>query len=716
MELSENALKVLKKRYLIWNRQGNVKETPEDLFKRVADTVAFADRLYDDKADIQAVSDEFYTVMTALEFLPNSPTLMNAGRPLQQLAACFVLPVEDSLESIFQAVTDAALIHKSGGGTGFSFSHLRPQGDIIHTTDGTASGPVSFMSVFDASTGVITQGGKRRGANMGILRVDHPDILTFINCKDEENSFTNFNISVAATDEFMKAVKDDDSIELINPRTERVEKKVRARHIFDRITDQAWKNGEPGLLFIDTINGHNPTPQLEKIEATNPCGEQPLLPYESCTLGSINLARMVKKEGKKKAIDWEKLERIIYTAVHFLDNVIDVSVAPLQKIEDISRETRKIGLGIMGWADLLIQLHIPYDSPQALDMATQVMQFIQEKSHQASAALAEKRGSFPLIEKSVYDHPMRNATTTTIAPTGSLSIIADCSSGIEPLYGLVFTRKAVDAELIMGNPSFLTCAREEGFYSQELLEDIQSTGTVQGNSQVPASLQKILKTALEIEYTWHIKMQAAFQKFTDNAVSKTVNLPNAATKEDVRNAFLLAYESGCKGITIYRDGSRTEQAYTRGKTPRKRPETMRGTTTKFKVGNCGNIYVTVNQDVQGVCEVFVNIGGEGCPPLSEAVGRVISLALRSGIKVEAVLKQINTIKCTGCIADEDTLVLSCPAAIAQAIEKQVKGISTYTPKKGAHPHFTDICPVCSGLMHYREGCVICETCGYTQCE
>jgi ribonucleoside-diphosphate reductase alpha chain len=482
------------------------------------------------------------------------------------------------------------------------------------------------------------------------------------------------------------------------------------------ITEQAWKNGEPGVIFIDTINEKNPTPRYGEMESTNPCGEQPLLPYESCNLGSINMAKMINEEGDQLEIHWEKLERVIFNAVHFLDNVIDVNRFPLQKIEQMTKKTRKIGLGIMGWADLLIRLSIPYDSPEAIALASQVMQFIQETSYKASQRLAEQRGSFPSLEQSVHEAPMRNATTTTIAPTGSLSIIADCSSGIEPLYALVYSRKAVDTELMVVNPSFRNAAKEAGFYSEQLMKEVFRRGTVQNNSQIPSHIQRIVKTALEITYPWHIKMQAAFQKYTDNAVSKTVNVPNSATREDIEQVIFLAYESGCKGITLYRDGSRAEQVYVSGKRPRERPETMEGTTTKFKIGNCGNLYVTVNQDDQGVCEVFVNIGGEGCPPLSEAVGRVISLALRSGIDVDAVLKQIKDIKCTGCIADEATVVLSCPAAIAGAIEKQVRGSSRYTPKKGAQPHFTDICPLCSGMMHHVEGCFVCESCGYTQCE
>ncbi len=716
MELSPNAVKVLKRRYLKRDDQGNPTETPEELFKRVANNIAHADLLYDNHADMKGVSDEFYSIMTNLEFLPNSPTLMNAGRKLQQLSACFVLPIEDSMESIFQTVKDAAIIHKSGGGTGFSFSRLRPKGDIVHSTDGKASGPVSFMSVIDAATDVVTQGGKRRGANMGVLRVDHPDITEFITCKEEEGQFHNFNISVVVTSKFMEALKGNKDFALVNPRNNKVVKNIKAEEIFSRITEQAWKNGEPGLIFIERINETQPTPELGDIESTNPCGEQPLLPYESCNLGSINLAKMVRREKGNLVIDWDRLKKTIRTAVHFLDNVIDVNKFPLKEIEKITKGNRKIGLGVMGFADLLLQLQIPYDSEEGLQTAEELMQFIEKESNNASQALAEKRGSFPNIEKSIHDQPMRNATTTTIAPTGSLSIIAHCSSGIEPLYALAYLRKAVEEELLVINPYLEETAKKEGFYSEQLMREIAETGTVQNNENVPGKIQRIFKTALEIDYTWHVKMQAAFQKYTDNAVSKTINLPTSATQEDVRNAFLLAYNSGCKGITIYRDKSRLEQVLYPGKKPRKRPSMMKGTTTKFRIGNCGNLYVTVNEDEKGVCEVFVNIGGEGCPPLSEAVGRLISLALRSGIDVNAVLKQIRGIRCIGCVSDEDTVVLSCPEAIARALEAQVKGSVKFNPKTGFRPRPLDICPVCNTIMTHKEGCLVCENCSYTQCE
>ncbi|MBU7013293.1 MAG: vitamin B12-dependent ribonucleotide reductase [Theionarchaea archaeon] len=718
MELSPNARKVLERRYLKKNDQGAPAETPEELFRRVADTVAQADLVYDEKTDLQKVSDEFYEAMTSLAFLPNSPTLMNAGRKLQQLSACFVLPIEDSMESIFQTVKDTALIHKSGGGTGFSFSRLRPKGDIVHSTDGKASGPISFMRVIDAATDVVVQGGKRRGANMGILRVDHPDILEFITCKEYEEALQNFNISVAVTDEFMRALEDGGEIELTNPRTKSPVRTISAEEIFDRIVEQAWKNGEPGLIFIDRINETQPTPQLGEIESTNPCGEQPLLPYESCNLGSINVGNMVvpdEKPGNLK-VDWERLGKTVRTAIHFLDNVIDVNKVPLKKIDHVTRGNRKVGLGVMGFADLLVQLEIPYDSEEGLETAEAIMEFIQVQSKRASEELAEKRGSFPNIQKSIYSSPMRNATTTTVAPTGSLSIIADCSSGIEPYYALAYVRKAVDEELPVVNTYLEETARREGFHSDVLMKEIAEEGSVKNNGRVPGHIQSLFRTALEIDYPWHVRMQAAFQKYTDNAVSKTINLPHSAAREDVKGAFLLAYTLGCKGITVYRDRSRLEQVLTSGKKPRTRQHVMRGTTTKFKIGNCGNLYVTVNEDEKGVCEVFVNIGGEGCPPLSEAVGRLISLALRSGIEMNAVLKQIQGVRCIGCVSDEDTIVLSCPEAISRAVEAQLKGSGTFIPKVGPSPKPVVVCSLCKSIMHQEEGCWVCTRCGYTQCE
>ncbi|RLG20904.1 ribonucleotide-diphosphate reductase subunit alpha [Candidatus Micrarchaeota archaeon] len=556
----ENAMTVLKKRYLQKDLTGKVIETPAEMFRRVAKNIAQADLLYDPNANVKKTEEEFFDMMSNFEFIPNSPCLMNAGTVIQQLSACFVLPVEDSLDGIFDAVKYTAKIHQSGGGTGFSFSRLRPKGDVVKTTRGVASGPVSFMRVFDVTTDVIKQGGKRRGANMGVLRVDHPDIVEFITAKMDGKSLTNFNISVGATDEFMEAVKKGEDYELINPRTKKPVGKLNAKQVFDLIVNMAWKNGDPGMIFLDTINKHNPTPDLGEIEATNPCGEQPLLPYESCNLGHINLAKLVK-DGD---VNWDKLRELVHKGVHFLDNVIDMNKFPLKQIEEMSKTTRKIGLGVMGFADMLIQLGIPYDSEEALQLAEKLMKFIKEESHKASQELAKKRGNFPAWDRSIYGKqgiPMRNAAVTTIAPTGTTSIIAGCSSSIEPLFAICFVRKNIlDGEpMLEVNPYFEKVARERGFYSEALMERIAAKGSVQDMEEVPDDVKRIFVTALDIKPEDHIKMQAVFQKYVDSAVSKTINMPNSATVDDVRKAYLMAYEMGCKGITIYRDGSRAEQ-------------------------------------------------------------------------------------------------------------------------------------------------------------
>ena len=560
LKLGINAIKVLKKRYLLKDVEGNVIETPRQMFRRVAKAIAKADRLYDKEADLEKTEKDFYQVMANLEFLPNSPTLMNAGTELGQLSACFVLPVEDSIEGIFDAVGHMAIIHKSGGGTGFSFSRLRPKGDVVKSTKGVASGPVSFMRVFDTATDVIKQGGRRRGANMGILYATHPDILEFITAKSMEGMFTNFNISVAVNEEFMKAVQDETEYGLINPRTKEVVKKLRAKDVFDLIITMAWKTGDPGLIFIDEINRRITIPKVGRIESTNPCGEQPLLPYESCNLGSINLAKMVK-DGD---LDRNKLRRATRTAVHFLDNVIDINRYPLPEIEKMTKANRKIGLGVMGFADMLIQLKIPYDSEKALAMAEKVMKMISEEAKKKAVELGEERGSFPNFEGSVWEKEgykaMRNATLTTIAPTGTISIIGGCSSGIEPIFALAFVRNVMEGtKLLEIQPSFEKIAKEREFYSRELMMKIAKVGSVQGIAEVPDDLQRIFATALDIAPQWHVKMQAAFQKHVDNAVSKTVNLPSDATPEDVRRVFLLAYKLKCKGVTVYRYGSRREQ-------------------------------------------------------------------------------------------------------------------------------------------------------------
>ena len=565
--LTSNALTVLERRYLKKDEQGGVIEAPLEMFRRVAANVALADLQYNGNADIRKTEEEFYGVLSNLEFLPNSPTLMNAGRALQQLAACFVLPVEDSLESIFDSVKSTALIHQSGGGTGFSFSRLRPKNDPVRTTGGAASGPVSFMRVFNVATEVIKQGGTRRGANMGILRVDHPDIMEFIAAKNDNRELTNFNISVAVTEEFMRAVETDGELLLINPSTHKVVRVVKAREVFEKIVEQAWKTGDPGVLFLDRINRDNPTPQLGDMESTNPCGEQPLLPYEPCNLGSINLSRMLREENGGYAIDWERIEHVVRTGVHFLDNVIDMSRYPLDQIDRMAKGNRKIGLGVMGFADLLIRLGIPYDSEEAIKTGEGIMRFVEETAWEASEELAQKRGVFPNFRGSKYDREggprLRNATVTTVAPTGTLSIIAGCSSGIEPLFALSYVRHILgDVDLPEVYDHFIETARKRGFLTNELLIHVTAGNSIQNRSDVPEDVRRLFVTAFDIAPEWHVRMQAAFQRHTDNAVSKTINFPQKATIEEVRKAFQLAYKEGVKGITVFRSGSKSGQVLT----------------------------------------------------------------------------------------------------------------------------------------------------------
>ena len=735
IDLTPNSLKVLEKRYLKKNEEGKVVETAEELFRRIARTIAAADLKYGkSEDDVALLEEEFYSLVTSLDFLPNSPTLMNAGRRLGQLSACFVLPVEDSMESIFDAVKNTAIIHKSGGGTGFSFSNLRPSGDIVGSTKGISSGPISFMTVFDTATEAVKQGGTRRGANMGILRIDHPDILNFITAKDNNARFNNFNISVAITDEFMQAVKEDAEYDLINPRTKKVVRSLRAKEVFDQIVNHAWKNGEPGIVFIDRINKSNPTPKIGKIESTNPCGEQPLLPFESCNLGSINLARIVK-DG---TVDYQKLKRIVWKAVHFLDNVIDVNKYPIKKIDEVTKSNRKIGLGVMGWADMLIQMNIPYDSDKAIRLAEDVMGFIQREGKDASAALAGERGVFPNYEGSIFDGKMRlrNATVTTIAPTGTLSIIAACSSGIEPLFAVSFVRNVMEGtKLLEVNPYFEKIAKERGFWSRDLMERIADRGSLHDFSEIPEDVKAVFVTAHDITPMEHIAMQAAFQKYVDNAVSKTVNFSHDASPKDVEDVYMLAYNLNCKGVTVYRDGSREEQVLSTGKTrqeaepvrsdrmkivPRKRPENIKGETRGMKTG-CGNIYVTVNEDENGqVFELFTHMGKAGgcAASQAEAIGRLVSLALRSNIEPEVIISQLKGITCHEQTWTNGGKITSCSDAIAKALEKYLqrgeKGNGNGGNGHGEIMHIGQ-CPECGGTVEHEGGCAVCRSCGFTKC-
>ncbi|MEA1958525.1 MAG: vitamin B12-dependent ribonucleotide reductase [Chloroflexota bacterium] len=748
VEFSENAMRVLEKRYLRTDEHGKAIETPQDMFRRVAHDIASAETNYGTEEDAAHWEEEFYQLMANIEFLPNSPTLMNAGRELQQLSACFVLPIDDSMEGIFDAIKYTALIHKSGGGTGFSFSRLRPEGDTVGSTGKVASGPVSFMKVFDAATDVIKQGGMRRGANMAILNVNHPDIERFIGAKENNDSLTNFNLSVAATDEFMSAAEDGRDYDLIDPKDGSAYGRLSAKKVFDKIVEMAWKTGDPGLIFIDRVNRDNPNKDIGMIESTNPCGEQPLLPYESCNLGSINLARMVNAD--RSEVDYDKIEETVKAAVRFLDDVIDRNHFPLPEIAAMTRRTRKIGLGTMGFADMLIELGIPYDSDEALKIAESVMEFIDKTATSASVALAEERGVFPAFDGSEYglkDGPrVRNATRTTIAPTGTLSIIANCSSGIEPLFALSYMRHILDGDaLVEVNPYFEEAARNGGFYSEQLMRDLATKGSLHDIKGIPEEVNRVFVTAHDISPKWHVKMQSAFQRGTNNAVSKTINFPQSATKDDIAQAYRLAYKEGCKGITIYRDRSKDKQVLSvSGKDdqeqeklvtlePRKRARITTGVTERVATG-CGNIYVTVNSDDQGICEVFSSLGkAGGCASAQlEATCRLISLALRSGVDVAAVVRHIRGIRCPSIAWEQGHSILSCPDAIATVLGRQISAeegetVNIETAKDESVTVKAKVaidsptvnsggqCPDCGGILVYQEGCQTCHSCGYTKC-
>ncbi|MBW3000938.1 vitamin B12-dependent ribonucleotide reductase [Candidatus Woesearchaeota archaeon] len=801
-KITGNAKVVLERRYLIKDEKGKVCETPEDLFARVAINISLADKKYHEKADIAKTANKFYNLMSDCDFTPNSPTLMNAGRELQQLSACFVLPIDDDMSSIMQTLYDTVMVHKSGGGTGFSFSRLRPNGSRIRTTSGTSPGPLSFIRMYNNTTEEVKQGGTRRGANMGILRVDHPDIINFIYAKQDNKAITNFNLSVAVTDKFMQAVHKNQYYNLINPHTKthytleqlssiqhqihkdapslRISsdnKKVidthtddeigvirdgdvllNARKVFNVIVKMAWHNGEPGIVFIDKVNETNPTPDLAEIESTNPCGEQPLLPYESCNLGSINLANFVKK-GE---IDYDRLSQVVHTTVHFLDNVVDMNKYPLKQIESMTLANRKIGLGVMGFADMLIQLGIPYNSEKGVKLGEKIMKFIDDESKKASAELAKTRGVFPNFKDSIYDKNsknfkgknllLRNASTTTIAPTGTISIIAGASSGIEPLFAVVFKRTNIlykGDELIEINPFFEKKAKELGFYSKELMKEVSEKGTIHDMDKIPKEVRKTFVTSHDISPEYHIKMQAAFQKYTDNAVSKTVNFPNNATEEDIRKVYELAYELGCKGVTVYRDGSREEQVLNIMKEKqaekeaekkgvaikKKRPEVTVGATRKMVTG-CGNLYVTINQDEKGnIFEVFNQIGKAGgcADSQAEAIGRLTSLALRSGVHPKEITKELKGISCHRPFGFGPHRMLSCSDAIGKAIEKHIQEmgvqlapspaqseLSTYTEtllvEEIKEIKLTGACPLCGGPLVHAEGCITCAAnCGYSEC-
>ena len=756
--LSKNSLIVFEKRYLAKDDSGSVVETPEELFSRVARFVASADLNYGKGADeTNKLADDFYEMMADLSFLPNTPTLMNAGRPLGQLSACFVLPIEDSMDKIFDAVKNMALIHKSGGGTGFSFSRLRPKNDMVKSTAGVSSGPVSFMNIFNSATETIKQGGTRRGANMAILDITHPDILDFIKSKEDETSLTNFNISVALTDDFMKAVKNNENYYLKNPRTGEKADAISAREIYNLIVKKAWSNGEPGIVFIDRINDHNPLKKIGRIESTNPCGEQPLLPFESCNLGSINLNKIIKKINGKSEIDFDLLKKITTLAVHFLDNVIDVNKYPLEEIKINTTANRKIGLGVMGFADLLISLGIPYNSEKAVETAQSIMSTIQTASKEASRELAVTRGAFPNFDQSSYaemkEAPIRNATTTTIAPTGTISIIANSSSGIEPIFALAYVRNVMDNNvLIETNPLFEETAKKEGFYSAEMMEKIAAHGSAAGVEEVPEKYRNVFMTAHDIAPEWHIKIQAAFQKYVDNAVSKTVNFPNEASEKDIESVYTMAYDLGCKGVTVYRDGSRDSQVLEiqsdkSGKaieesheskavmnnlhpSPRPRHEITWGATRKMATG-CGALYVTINEDEHGLFEVFATMGKAGgcAASQAEAVSRLISLSLRSGIDKDKIVKQLKGVRCPNQAWEKGGRIYSCADAIAKAIERhaglehpmanaedfQSARLKAETNGKGSETVMVGVCPDCHGPLEFESGCSVCRSCGFSRC-
>ena len=819
VRLSPNAITVLEKRYLLKDETGRPVESPSDLFWRVARTVAQADGRYGTSAErIEQVAGDFFGLMAERLFVPNSPTLMNAGRPLGQLSACFVLPVDDALSNgksgIYDTLRAMALVHQSGGGSGFSFSRLRPKNDIVRSTMGVASGPVSFMSLFDASTDVVKQGGTRRGANMGILRVDHPDILEFISCKDDTTKITNFNISVAVTDAFMAAVEADGLYDLIHPKSGQVTGQLRAREVWKLIIHGAWKTGEPGVFFIDRANYYNPVPHLGSYEATNPCGEQPLLPYDVCNLGSINLGALVRDDGKRgKEIDWDELRRVVHVSTHFLENVIDANQYPLPEITDLAQRIRRIGLGVMGLADVFVKLGVPYDSDEGVALGRRIQQFVDQEGKLESERLAAERGTFPEWERSIWGpdetcarddqgeriRPMRrlrNCNVTTVAPTGTISIIAGCSSGIEPLFAVAFMRNQAGVLMPDVNEDFIAVARAEGWYSDALMQKIAESGHIDF-PEVPARWQRVFVTANAIKPEWHIRMQAAFQEFNDSAISKTCNFAHDASEEYVEEIYRLAYRLNCKGVTVYRDGSRDMQVLSAGSTAKKvqqghatpassaelhgeiaelraenerlqrivhelesenlqrrqkrsRPEVLRGTTRRVETP-LGTLYVTITEDDKGQpFEVFMTLGKAGGALMAdvESLGRLISLALRSGIPIKEIYRQLRGISSDRVIGLGPNKILSVPDAVGIAIERWMQekqgiqqellpggkpvGQGDLAPVVtqpvgqsgsrgeqmifgGMQEMLSGACPDCGSQLEFAEGCMKCHVCGFSEC-
>jgi ribonucleoside-diphosphate reductase alpha chain len=743
-ELSENAIAVLKKRYLKKDESGEAIEEPIDMFRRVASNIAEGEFRFKEGEAAQSLyeesKDRFLQLMLSRKFMPNSPTLMNAGRELQQLSACFVLPVEDSIDGIYDTLKHQAIIHKSGGGTGFGFSRLRPKNDLVKSTMGVSSGPVSFMAIYDASTDKIKQGGTRRGANMGILRVDHPDIEEFITCKRDNDQVNNFNISVAITDAFMEAVERDGDFDLVNPRDGEIARTIRARDLFSKIIEGAWLNGEPGVVFIDKINGDNPTPQFP-IESTNPCSEAHLPPHDSCNLGSINLERFFV-EGRQPgegSVDWDGMRETVHTAIRFLDNVIEMNSYPLPEIDEMSRGNRRIGLGVMGFADLLIKLGITYDSEEGLAFAERVMKFVDDEAWEASRSLAEERGVMPHYEGSRHEvrgDRVRNATVTTIAPTGTISIIAGCSGGIEPLFAVAFMRRQADMELPDVNPEFVKLARARGFYSEDLMQKVAEHGSVRDIPEIPEDVRSVWVTSHDISSEWHVRMQAAFQKYTSMGISKTINLPNEATTKDVEDAYRQAYTLNCKGIAVYRDGSRDAQVLSTGKTQAPptqpatpetvrhislaearngRPRTLSGVTKKMQTGH-GPMYVTMNDDEFGPRECFIVLGKPGgtAAAFSDALGRMISLAMTHGAPPAEIVHQLRGIQDGHPAGVGPNAVLSVPDGVARSMAEHYL-VDDDEPAESKSLPVIGACPECSGGLTKQEGCVVCHSCGYSKC-